>query len=115
VGVLDPKERNEFLGNAKSLLFPIDWEEPFGLVMIEAMACGTPVIGLNRAAVSEVVKNGKTGFVVENIHEMEMAIKNVDLIKRADCRNHVEKNFSVEKMADSYEKIYQKTATNFRK
>ena len=108
VGVLGPQERNEFLGGAKGLLFPIDWEEPFGMVMIEAMACGTPVIGFDRAAVGEVVKNGKTGFVVDNLKEMTVAIKNIDSIKREDCRSHVEKNFSVKRMADDYEKLYKR-------
>lgn len=108
VGVLGPEARNHFLGHARGLLFPIDWEEPFGMVMIEAMACGTPVIGFDRAAVSEVVKDGKTGFVVDGVEGMCEAIKKVDVIKRADCRHLVEKNFSVEKMAGEYEKIYAK-------
>ncbi|MFA6897367.1 MAG: glycosyltransferase family 4 protein [Patescibacteria group bacterium] len=108
VGVLDPQARNKFLGNAKALLFPIQWEEPFGLVMIEAMACGTPVIGFDRAAVAEVVKDGKTGFVTDNVQAMAQSIKDVGLLSRADCRRSVEKDFSVKKMADGYEKIYQK-------
>ena len=108
VGVLDPQGRNEFLGRAKGLLFPIGWEEPFGMVMIEAMACGTPVIGLNRAAVPEVVKDAKTGFVADNLKQMQSAIKKIDSVRREDCRRHVEKSFSVEKMADNYERVYEK-------
>jgi glycosyltransferase involved in cell wall biosynthesis len=106
VGFLDKNKLSSFLGNAKALLFPIQWEEPFGLVMIEAMACGTPVIAFNRGSVSEVIKHGKTGFIVNNEEEMKEAIKNIDKIKREDCRKHVEENFTIEKMVDGYEKAY---------
>lgn len=94
---------------ARALLFPIRWEEPFGLVMIEAMACGTPVIAFNRASVPEVVKHGKTGFIVNSEKEMVMAMKKIDEIKREDCRTWVKKNFSAEKMINAYEKICRKT------
>jgi len=94
--------------NAKALLFPIKWEEPFGLVMIEAMACGTPVIAYPNGAVSEVVKNKKTGFIVKNVKEMAKAIKNINKIDRKECRKHVEENFTAEKMVDEYEKLYYK-------
>jgi len=94
--------------NAKALLFPIKWEEPFGLVMIEAMACGTPVIAYPNGAVPEVVRDKKTGFIVKNVREMTEAIKNIDKIDRKKCRERVEKHFSVEKMADEYEKVYYK-------
>lgn len=94
--------------NAKAFLFPIQWEEPFGLVMIEAMACGTPVIAFNRGAVPEIIKNGKTGFIVKNEKEMISAVKKVDRIKRQDCRKLVEEKFSLKKMIDRYEKIYCK-------
>lgn len=114
-GTLDAKERNKFLGNAKALLFPVNWEEPFGMVMIEAMACGTPVIGFDQAAVPEVVKDGKTGFVVDGLKGMAAAMKKTDSIRRVACRKHVEKNFSVEKMADEYEKVYEKAIKNFKK
>jgi glycosyltransferase involved in cell wall biosynthesis len=115
VGVLDPRERNEFLGNAKALLFPVNWEEPFGLVMVEAFACGTPVIGLNRASVPEIVKDGKTGFVADNLKEMQAAIKHIDSIRREDCRAYAEKYFSAARMADEYEKAYAKAIANFKK
>jgi len=114
VGVVNPEERNRFLGGAKGLLFPVNWEEPFGLVMIEAMACGTPVIGLNRASVPEVVDNGKTGFVVDDISEMQKAIQEIESISRDDCRKHVEEHFSVEKMAENYEKVYAKVVSDFK-
>ena len=102
---------------------PIQWDEPFGLVMIEAMACGTPVIAFNRGSVSEVVKHGKTGFIVKpfnkngrpNIEDFAKAVKKLyqmpekEYIKmRHNCRKHVEKNFTVEKMVDGYEKLYYK-------
>ncbi|MBL7150214.1 MAG: glycosyltransferase family 4 protein [Candidatus Pacebacteria bacterium] len=94
--------------NAKSLLFPIKWEEPFGLVMIEAMACGTPVIAYPNGAVPEVIKDKKTGFIVKNVKEMAEAIKNIDKINRKKCRERVEKYFSVEKMVDNYQKLIKK-------
>ena len=112
IGEVGLKKKNELLGNAKALLFPIRWEEAFGFVMIEAMACGTPVIAFKRGSVCEVVKDGKTGFVVENEKEMIEAIKNIDKIDRAECRKHVEKYFTVEKMVDGYEKIYEKIIKN---
>ena len=102
------KEVSDLLKNAKALLFPINWEEPFGLVMIEAMACGTPVIAFNKGSVSEIVVDGKTGFIVEDEKEMIEAIKNISKINRADCRKHIENNFTIEKMVEKYEKIYEK-------
>lgn len=95
-------------GDSRALLFPVEWEEPFGLVMIEAMACGTPVIAFNRGSVPEVVKDGVTGFIVDDIAGMVSAIKKIDQIDRAACRKHIEENFTVEKMVDGYEEIYQK-------
>jgi len=96
------------LGGAKALLFPIDRREPFGLVMIEAMACGTPVIAYRRGSVPEVVKDGETGFIVETKEEMAEAIKKIDQIKRKNCRLRVEKNFTLKQMVDKYEEIYKK-------
>ncbi|MBZ9572941.1 glycosyltransferase family 4 protein [Patescibacteria group bacterium] len=98
----------ELYCNANALLFPITWQESFGLVMIEAMACGTPVIVFDRASAREVIKDGETGFVVKNIEEMAGAIKKIDQVDRRECRKWVEKNFTVEKMVDEYEKIYYK-------
>jgi len=93
---------------AKAFLFPIKWEEPFGLVMIEAMACGTPVIAYPNGAVPEVVDNKKTGFIVKNVQEMAEAIKNIDKIDRKKCRERVERYFSVERMVENYEEIIKK-------
>jgi len=101
--------------NAKALLVPIDWEEPFGLVMVEAMACGTPVIAFRRGSVPEVVVHGKTGFVVDTVSEMADAMKKIDTIDRAACRKHVEDNFSVEKMVDNYERVFQKIVGDTKK
>ena len=108
VGQIDFKEKVRLLGGAKALLFPIDRREPFGLVMIEAMACGTPVIAYRRGSVPEVIKDGETGFIVENKEEMADAMKHIETIKRKNCRTHVEKNFTVQKMVDAYEEIYKK-------
>lgn len=113
LGVVNPRERNHLLGGAKAILVPVQWEEPFGLVMIEAMACGTPVIGFNRAAVPEIVKDGKTGFIVDDIKGMIKAMKRINEIDRLECRKHVEENFTVQKMVDEYEKVYEKAINNF--
>ena len=112
IGEVNSKEKDDLLKNAKALLFPTIWEEPFGLVMIEAMACGTPVIGFNKGSVSEVIKDGKTGFIVKDDKKMIQAIKKIDKINRAECRKRVEDNFTVEKMVDGYERIYKKIVKN---
>ena len=104
-----PSERlADFYGGSKAFINTLDWEEPFGLVMIEAMACGTPVIAFDRGSVREVVKDGVTGFVVNTEEEMIEAIKKIDQIKREDCRAHVEENFSIGKMTDNYLVEYEK-------
>jgi glycosyltransferase involved in cell wall biosynthesis len=108
LGEVGHKEKIKLLKNAKALLFPIQWEEPFGLVMIEAMACGTPVIAFRRGSVPEIVKDGKTGFIVNNVGEAVNALKKIDIIDRKECRKHVERNFSEEKMVNDYEKVYKK-------
>ena len=112
VGEVSEKQKIKYLCGAKALLFPIRWEEPFGLVMAEAMACGTPIIAFNRGSVSEVVKHDKTGFVAKSEKEMIRAIENIEKIKREDCRVYVEKNFTIEKMVDNYEKVYRKIIKN---
>ena len=112
IGEVGSKKKNELLGGAKAVLFPTIWEEPFGLVMIEAMATGAPVIGFNKGSVSEVIKDKKTGFVVKDDKQMIKAIRNIDKIDRAECRKHVEDNFTIEKMVDGYEKVYLKLIKN---
>lgn len=111
IGELPREETVKFYQRAKALLFPICWREPFGLVMIEAMACGTPVIAPRRASVPEVVKDKKTGFIVNPanmVEEMIAAVKKIDNIDRRECRKHIEENFTVEKMVEGYEGVYQK-------
>lgn len=106
LGVLPPAKLISYYQRARALLFPIQWEEPFGLVMIEAMACGTPVIAFDRGSVPEVVKDGVTGFIVKTEKEMIKAVKKIDQIDRTACRAWVEKKFSLERMVGDYEKAY---------
>lgn len=106
LGEIESQEKSNFLKNARGLIAPIQWAEPFGLFFVEAMACGTPVITMNRGSAPEVIKNGETGFVLNNIEEATNAVKSIDKIKREDCRKWVEKNFSAEIMVENYEKIY---------
>ena len=98
----------KYYRDAKAILVPIQWEEPFGLVMIEAMACGTPVIAFRRGSVPEVVIDGKTGFIVDTVEEMVAVIKKIEKIDRKECRKLVEEKFSVKRMVDDYEKTYYK-------
>lgn len=107
IGELSFEEKVKLYQGARAFLFPIAWEEPFGLVMIEAMSCGTPVVAFNRGAVSEVVRNGLTGYVVENHSQMVDAVKKINSIGRRACRRHVEENFTVEKMVDKLEKALE--------
>ena len=109
VGMVTDGAKAELLGRAKALLFPIHWEEPFGMVMIEAMAAGTPVIGYRRGSVPEIVKDGVTGFIVEpndGVEGLVRAMKRIGEIDRAACRKHVEERFSVEQMVKGYERVY---------
>jgi glycosyltransferase involved in cell wall biosynthesis len=100
----------KLMQKAKAYLMPINWYEPFGLVMAEAMSCGTPVIGFNRGSVKELIKTGKTGFVVnpeDGINGLAQALSKISTIKPEDCRKHVENNFSLNAMVNNYEKLYQ--------
>lgn len=107
VGELKDNELSDFYGNAKALLYPIEWEEPFGLVVAEAMACGTPVIAYRRGSMEELIKDGETGLVIESdIERLVEAMKKVDKIDRNAVRRHTEDNFSKERMVDEYEKLY---------
>jgi glycosyltransferase involved in cell wall biosynthesis len=110
VGEADTDLKRELYGAASALLFPICWEEPFGLVMIEAMACGTPVIAFRRGSVPEVVEDGVTGFVVDGPDELVTAIRKVDQIDRSDCRRHVERDFDLPVMVDGYERVFRRLA-----
>jgi glycosyltransferase involved in cell wall biosynthesis len=113
-GEISEDAKADFLGRALALVFPIDWPEPFGLVMIEALACGTPVIARGCGSVPEIVLDGRTGFVVDTLDDMEGAVKAVDRIDRAECRRDVVRRFSVERMVDGYESIYQSVGAHAR-
>ncbi len=107
VGEIGEGEKNAFLGNAYALLFPIDWPEPFGLVMIEAMACGTPVIAYRRGSVPEVMVEGVTGFTVTTLEDAVNAVERVSRINRKQCRQVFAERFSASRMAQDYLAIYQ--------
>ena len=116
VGEITDRDKNEFLGNAYALLFPIDWPEPFGLVMIEAMACGTPVIAYNSGSVPEVMENGVTGFIVEGLDDAAKSVSRVCDVSRARCRNTFERRFAASRMASDYIEIYKRLIeTDMRK
>ena len=102
VGEADADTKRRLLAGADALLFPIEWDEPFGLVMIEALASGTPVIGFRRASVPEIVEDGLTGYVVDDVAAMASAIDRVAEIDRRICRREAERRFTVERMADDY-------------
>ena len=108
VGEVGGREKDEFLGNAHALLFPIDWPEPFGLVMIEAMACGTPVIGWRNGSVLEVITDGVTGFVVDSIQEAVHAVARVANLSRRACRQVFEERFDAARMAGNYVDVYRR-------
>jgi glycosyltransferase involved in cell wall biosynthesis len=106
IGEIGEGEKDEFLGKAYALLFPIDWPEPFGMVMIEAMACGTPVIAYNQGSVPEVIEEGVTGFIVENLEEAVRAVKMIPSLSRKWCRQVFEERFSASRMASDHLLIY---------
>jgi glycosyltransferase involved in cell wall biosynthesis len=107
IGEIGEDRKGDFLGNALALLFPIDWSEPFGLVLIEAMACGTPVIAYNQGSVPEVIEDGKTGFIVDNQNDAVAAVDRLGVIDRKRCRQEFEKRFSAQRMASDYLMIYE--------
>lgn len=108
LGYVPYKKLFHYYQRAKATLLPIQWEEPFGLVMAESMACGTPVIAFRRGSVPEVIIDGKTGFIVNTIDQMVGAIKKIDRIDRKNCRSHVEEKFAIEHMIDRYEEEFLK-------
>ena len=107
VGEIGEKDKGEFLGNARAVLFPIDWPEPFGLVMIEAMACGTPVIAWPCGSVPEVIDDGVTGFIVETIDDAVRAVARATAFERRRCRSVFEERFSATRMANNYVSVYR--------
>jgi glycosyltransferase involved in cell wall biosynthesis len=107
VGEVDERQKQDFLGNAMAVLVPIDWPEPFGLVMIEAMACGTPVIAWRRGSVPEIVEHGVTGFIVDNEAEAVDAIERIPTLDRGRVRAAFERRFTARGMAESYRRCFQ--------
>lgn len=110
IGEIGEMEKNEFLGHARALLLPIDWPEPFGLVMIESFACGTPVIAYPYGSVPEVMEDGVSGFMVESIDEAVDALARVDRISRPGCRRYFEAHFTVARMVQDYLGVYRHLA-----
>ena len=109
LGPVDDEEKNELLGRAAAFLMPIEWEEPFGIVMAEAMACGTPVIGTRRGAVPEVVEQGTTGFVGESVEDLVAAVGRIGELDRTATRERCEHLFSDRAVVDGYESLYKET------
>jgi glycosyltransferase involved in cell wall biosynthesis len=108
IGEIADEQKSEFLGRAKALLFPIDWPEPFGLVMVEALACGLPVIAFPAGSVPELIDHGVTGFIVDSVDDAIDAVCRVESIDRRACRKTFEKRFAVRRMASDYVEVYQK-------
>lgn len=108
IGEVDTEERNRLMSRALCFIHPVSWREPFGLVIIEAAACGTPVVAFNHGSIPEIVKHRKTGFISEDVTEMIEHVKNIDKIKRITCRKYALENFNAERMADEYEQVYEK-------
>jgi glycosyltransferase involved in cell wall biosynthesis len=108
VGEIGEEEKRGFLGNARALLFPIDWPEPFGLVMIEAMACGTPIVAFRRGSVPEIMTEGETGFVCSTVEEAVAAVERLPEISRRGCRQAFERRFTATRMAREYVSIYRR-------
>jgi glycosyltransferase involved in cell wall biosynthesis len=107
IGEISDRDKSEFLSGAEVLLVPIDWPEPFGLVMIEAMACGTPVIAFNRGSVPEIIEDGLTGFVVEDINGAIGAVDRLSQLSRAKIRKRFEERFTARRMAQNYLNVYR--------
>jgi glycosyltransferase involved in cell wall biosynthesis len=107
IGEIGESQKSEFLGRAKALLFPIDWPEPFGLVLIEAFACGVPVVAFARGSVPEIVQEGETGFIVHDVNEAIAATREVERLDRAACRASFERRFTSFRMASDYVRLYE--------
>jgi glycosyltransferase involved in cell wall biosynthesis len=107
VGPVDDRQKNDLLGQAAAMLVPVQWEEPFGIVFAESLACGTPVISTPRGALPEIVREGKDGYLCQSVDEMAGAVKRLSSIRREDCRERVESAFSRERVTDRYEMLYR--------
>jgi glycosyltransferase involved in cell wall biosynthesis len=110
VGEIDEQQKQQFLGDAGGLLFPIDWPEPFGLVMIEALACGTPVLAFRRGSVPEILEDGRTGCLVDSVEEAVPAVGRLLAMDRAVCRAEFERRFTAGRMAEDYLAVYEALA-----
>jgi glycosyltransferase involved in cell wall biosynthesis len=108
LGEVGGQLRKDLLAGARAMLFPIDWPEPFGLVLIEALACGTPVIAFRRGSVPEIIEDGVTGFIVDSVEEAVAAVDRVDGLSRRRCREAFEKRFTADRMARDYLAVYEK-------
>jgi glycosyltransferase involved in cell wall biosynthesis len=107
VGEITDREKNDLIGNAAALLAPFDWPEPFGLVFIEALACGTPILAYRRGSVPEIIDEGQTGFICETVDQMVKAVSGISTLNRQQCRSVFEKRFTVERMVQEYLGAYE--------
>lgn len=107
IGPVNDSQKNELLRNSRAMLMPVTWDEPFGIVMAEALACGTPVIGFKRGSIPEIVISGLNGFVCDTVDEMIAAVKNTGKINRENCRKVAEEKFSSSLLANQYEQLYK--------
>ena len=114
VGEIGDADKSAFLGRARALVFPIDWPEPFGLVMLEALACGTPVIARPCGSVPEIVRPGVNGFVASTVAALADAVHRLETVDRAECRRDFERRFSVSRMVDGYETLYRQACAHAR-
>lgn len=108
IGEVGEEDRNKLMANARCFLHPVTWREPFGLTLIEAMACGCPVVAFDKGSIPEIINTGVTGYVVQDLETMIEAINNIGAIDRKACRAHSLTHFSAERMADGYEAVYRK-------
>lgn len=115
LGEVDDAEKAEMLGGASALLSPLQWDEPFGLTNIEAMACGTPVIALKSGSLPEIIQHGKTGFLCDTVDQMAARVAELGTLDRAACRKYVEANFTARRMAEDYVKLYTELAPAHQK
>lgn len=114
IGEVNDVQKRDFLGNAYAVLFPIDWPEPFGLVMIESMACGVPVIAMRRGSVSEVIDHGVTGLIVDDEDAAVSAVRRASMLNRFAIRQRFEERFTVQRMAEDYLSVYERNAAKKR-
>jgi glycosyltransferase involved in cell wall biosynthesis len=111
LGEINDEEKCEFLGNAAAVLCTYDWPEPFGIVLIEALACGTPVFAYRRGSIPEIIEDGVTGFICESLAEMVAKIEQLPLLQRRRCREAFQNRFTVERMVRDYLEVYERMAT----